>query len=120
MNCNNVASVLWKACLHLYPFLVVLAIGIGAVSLLLSLGRILCATNILSGKVFAEDREIKWRAEMIIGMIAATILIFLFAGKMPEVNVPIHPSMIVLGGIVTGFGASLGFNRTFGHELCGL
>ena len=57
---------------------------------------------------------------MIIGMIAATILIFLFAGKMPEVNVPIHPSMIVLGGIVTGFGASLGFNRTFGHELCGL
>jgi len=40
-----------------------LAIGLGAVLLMLSLGRILGATGILSGTVFAEDREdLKWRA----------------------------------------------------------
>ena len=51
-----------------------MAIGLGAVILLLSLGRTLGATGILSGTVFAEDRgEFKWRTAMIIGMITAPI-----------------------------------------------
>jgi len=98
-----------------------LAIGLGAVLLMLSLGRILGATGILSGTVFAEDREdLKWSAAMIVGMIAAPILIFLFTGKMPEVNVPISPLMIVVGGVIVGFGASLGSGCTSGHGVCGL
>ncbi|MDA0318274.1 MAG: DUF1420 family protein [Proteobacteria bacterium] len=98
-----------------------LAIGLGAVLLMLSLGRILGATGILSGTIFAEDREeLKWRAAMILGMIAAPILIFLFTGKMPDVNVPISPFMIVLGGVIVGFGASLGSGCTSGHGVCGL
>ena len=98
-----------------------LAIGLGAVLLMLSLGRILGATGILSGTVFAEDREdLKWRTAMILGMIAAPILIFLFTGKMPEVNVPISPLMIVVGGVIVGFGASLGSGCTSGHGVCGL
>ena len=98
-----------------------LAIGLGAVLLMLSLGRILGATGILSGTVFAEDREdLKWRAAMILGMIAAPFLIFLFTGKMPEVNVPISPLMIVVGGVIVGFGASLGSGCTSGHGVCGL
>ena len=98
-----------------------LAIGLGAVILMLSLGRILGATGILSGTVFVEDKEeLKWRAAMILGMIAAPILIFLFTGKMPEVNVPISPLMIVVGGVIVGFGASLGSGCTSGHGVCGL
>ena len=98
-----------------------LAIGLGAVILMLSLGRILGATGILSGTVFVEDKEeLKWRAAMILGMIAAPILIFLFTGEMPEVNVPISPMMIVLGGVIVGFGASLGSGCTSGHGVCGL
>jgi len=98
-----------------------LAIGLGAVLLMLSLGRILGATGILSGTIFVEDKEeLKWRAAMILGMIAAPILIFLFTGEMPEVNVPISPMMIVLGGVIVGFGASLGSGCTSGHGVCGL
>ena len=98
-----------------------LAIGLGAVLLMLSLGRILGATGILSGTIFVEDKEeLKWRAAMILGMIAAPILIFLFTGKMPDVNVPISPFMIVLGGVIVGFGASLGSGCTSGHGVCGL
>ena len=98
-----------------------LAIGLGAVLLMLSHGRILGATGILSGTIFVEDKEeLKWRAAMILGMIAAPILIFLFTGQMPEVNVPISPMMIVLGGVIVGFGASLGSGCTSGHGVCGL
>ena len=98
-----------------------LAIGLGAVILMLSLGRILGTTGILLDTIFAQDRgEFKCRIAMIIGMITAPISIFFFTGKMPEVNVPIRPFMIVFGGMVIGFGASLGSGCGSGHWVCGL
>ena len=98
-----------------------IAIGIGAVLLMLGLGRILGATGIMSGLIFAENREeLSWRAAMIIGMLLAPGLIFLITGSMPEVNVPISPAMIVIGGVIVGFGSSLGSGCTSGHGVCGL
>ena len=98
-----------------------MANGLGALILMLSLGRSLGAIGILLGTVFAENRGwFKWRGAMIIGMTTAQILIFFFTGKMPEVNVPISAFMIVLGDIVVGFGASLGLSCTSGHGVCGL
>ena len=98
-----------------------LAIGLGAVLLMLGLGRILGATGILSGLVFAENRrEFAWRASMVLGMILAPGLIFALTGVMPTVNVPVSPAMIVIGGVIVGLGASLGSGCTTGHGVCGL
>lgn len=96
-------------------------IGLGAVLLMLGLGRILGATGIMSGLVFAENRsEFSWRAAMAAGMILSPSLIFLVTGRMPEISVPVSPLMIVIGGIIVGFGASLGSGCTSGHGVCGL
>lgn len=98
-----------------------LAIGLGAVLLMLGLGRILGATGILSGLVFAENRqEALWRCAMILGMIAAPGLIFMVSGTMPAVDVSVSPAMIATGGIIVGLGASLGSGCTSGHGVCGL
>ena len=98
-----------------------LFIGLGAVLLMLGLGRILGATGILSGLVFAESKDdVLWRAAMVLGMILAPGLIFVITGAMPEVNVPISPLMIVVGGVIVGFGASMGSGCTSGHGVCGL
>jgi len=98
-----------------------LAIGLGAVLLMLGLGRILGATGILSGLVFAEGRsEFGWRAAMVLGMVAAPGLIFAVTGDMPQITVPVPPAMIVLGGVLVGLGASLGSGCTSGHGVCGL
>lgn len=98
-----------------------LAIGLGAVLLMLGLGRILGATGIMSGLVFSENRsEFGWRAAMVVGMILAPGLIFAVTGTMPEVNVPVSPAMIAIGGVVVGLGASLGSGCTSGHGVCGL
>lgn len=98
-----------------------LLIGLGAVLLMLGLGRIFGATGILSGAVFAESRgEATWRWALVLGMIAAPGLIFLVTGTMPGLTVPISPAMIVIGGIVVGLGASLGSGCTSGHGVCGL
>lgn len=98
-----------------------LAIGLGAVLLMLGLGRIFGATGILSGAVFAENRdEATWRLALIVGMILAPGLIFVTTGQMPAINVPISPAMIVVGGVIVGLGASLGSGCTSGHGVCGL
>ena len=98
-----------------------LAIGLSAVLLMLGLGRILGATGIMSGIVFAENREeLMWRVAMVIGMIAAPGLIFAVTGTMPEIAVPVSPAMIIVGGVIVGFGASLGSGCTSGHGVCGL
>lgn len=98
-----------------------LLIGLGAVLLMLGLGRIFGATGILSGAVFAESRdEMSWRIALIVGMVLAPGLIFLLTGAMPELTVPISPAMIVIGGVIVGLGASLGSGCTSGHGVCGL
>jgi uncharacterized membrane protein YedE/YeeE len=96
-------------------------IGLGAVLLMLGLGRILGATGIMSGLVFFENRtELSWRAAMVVGMILAPGVYFLVTGSMPELSVPVNPLMIVVGGVIVGFGASLGSGCTSGHGVCGL
>ena len=98
-----------------------LAIGLGAVLLMLGLGRIMGATGILSGLTFPENRdEFAWRAVLALGMILAPGLIWAVTGAMPEVNVPVSPTMIVIGGLLVGLGASLGSGCTSGHGVCGL
>ena len=44
----------------------------------------------------------------------------LFTGNIPEVNVPIRPFMIVLGGMVVGLGASFRSGCTSGRGALGL
>ena len=57
---------------------------------------------------------------MVVGMILAPGLIFAMTGTTPEVNVPVSPAMIAIGGVVVGLGASLGYGCTSGHGVCGL
>ncbi|MGB7431083.1 MAG: YeeE/YedE family protein [Ahrensia sp.] len=98
-----------------------LLIGLGAVMLMLGLGRIFGATGILSGSVFVENRdELAWRLALIAGMVLAPPMIFAVTGSMPALNVPISPTMIIIGGLIVGLGASLGSGCTSGHGVCGL
>lgn len=98
-----------------------LLIGLGAVMLMAGLGRIFGATGLLSGLVFFENREeLSWRIALVLGMILAPGLVALATGAAPDLSVPISPMMIVVGGLIVGFGASLGSGCTSGHGVCGL
>ena len=96
-------------------------IGLAAVLLMLGLGRIFGATGIMSGLVFWEGREVlSWRAALVLGMVLVPGLVFLVTGAWPQIDVPVSPAMIVVGGVIVGFGASLGSGCTSGHGVCGL
>ena len=98
-----------------------LLIGLGAVLLMLGLGRIFGAPGIVSGLIFVENRsEMAWRAALLVGMVLSPGLLFLVTGQMPRLTVPVSPLMIALGGVIVGLGASLGSGCTSGHGVCGL
>lgn len=98
-----------------------LLIGTAAVLLMLGLGRIFGATGIVSGIIFAENRdELSWRVALILGMMLAPGLIFALTGAMPALDVPVSPAMIAVGGVIVGLGASLASGCTSGHGVCGL
>lgn len=96
-------------------------IGIAAVMLMFGLGRVMGATGIISGIVFIENQtEAAWRIAFAIGLIAAPLVLLFATGTMPQVQIPNSPLLVAVGGIIVGFGASLGSGCTSGHGVCGL
>lgn len=96
-------------------------IGIAAVILMLTLGRIMGATGILAGAILPQSRqEWRWKIAVIIGMLCGPWLFRLLHGAMPEINTPNSPAMIIIGGFIVGIGVTLGSGCTSGHGVCGI
>ena len=98
-----------------------LLIGLAAVLLMATIGRIAGATGILAGLVFPTTAaDWSWRAAMIAGMISAPPLFWIVTGAMPAVVVPVSNLALVVGGLIVGIGVVLGSGCTSGHGVCGL
>lgn len=95
-------------------------IGVAAVLLMLFLGRIMGATGILSGALIpAGPREAGWRRATIAGMISGPLVVALLTGRMPAVEVPTTPLMLIVGGLIVGVGVTYASGCTSGHGICG-
>jgi uncharacterized membrane protein YedE/YeeE len=94
-------------------------IGLAAVLLMASIGRIMGATGILSAAVFAEDDR-AWRWAILAGMISGPALVLLITGNWPEINVPVSTTALIVGGFLVGLGVSFSAGCTSGHGVCGL
>lgn len=97
-----------------------LLIGLAAVLLMLSLGRIMGATGILSGVVLPSGGgDFAWRAAVLAGMVSAPVLLAILAGVPTIIEVPVAMPMLVVGGLLVGVGVSFGGGCTSGHGVCG-
>ncbi len=97
-----------------------LLIGLAAVLLMLTLGRIFGATGLLTGIVFPNGRtDLIWRGAVLAGMVSAIPLYRLIAGHGPEIDVPVPMPALIIGGILVGIGVSYGNGCTSGHGVCG-
>ena len=96
-------------------------IGLAAVLLMMTVGRIAGATGILAGLLFPADiRDWTWRAAMITGMVAAPFLLQALGYSAIEITVEASTAVIAIGGVVVGVGVTLGAGCTSGHGVCGL
>ncbi len=96
-------------------------IGLAAVILMLTLGRVAGATGILSGVFYpADEADRIWRIVMIAGMASAPMAVLVLNGYMANIQIPVSREAIIAGGFIVGIGVTLGNGCTSGHGVCGM
>ncbi len=84
-------------------------IGLAAVLLMLTTGRIMGATGVLAGFLRPASRtDWLWRAVLIAGMVTAPLLGRGVTGGGPVISVPVPAPMLLLGGFTVGLGVTFG------------
>lgn len=95
-------------------------IGLSAVMLMAFNGRIAGISGVLSGAMFAEHGDRAWRIAFVTGLIAAPVFYGALNGVPPPFEMTAGWPLIVIAGLLVGFGAHLGSGCTSGHGVCGL
>ena len=96
-------------------------IGLSAVLLMWATGRIAGVSGI-AARLFPpyEDREFAGRLAFVAGLIAAPVLVRLVTGGLPAQTIAAAMPVLIVAGLLTGFGAVWGHGCTSGHGVCGL
>lgn len=94
-------------------------VGLAAVLMMMLTGRIAGVVGILGGVLTAPSSDRAWRFAFIAGLIAAPVIAGMFGRPMASPVMPGWP-MIVIGGLLVGFGARMGGGCTSGHGVCGI
>ncbi|WFU84080.1 YeeE/YedE family protein [Bradyrhizobium sp. CIAT3101] len=96
-------------------------IGLSAVLLMWATGRIAGVSGI-AARLFPpyEDREFAGRLAFVAGLIAAPVLVRLVTGSLPAQTIAAGAPVLIVAGLLTGFGAVWGSGCTSGHGVCGL
>ncbi|MBL9007362.1 MAG: YeeE/YedE family protein [Myxococcales bacterium] len=97
-----------------------LMIGTAAALMLWLEGRIAGISGIVGGLLQRTQGDATWRIAFLLGLIASPLLLMLFTGQRAQVHATVSPSMLVLAGLLVGFGTRLGSGCTSGHGVCGL
>lgn len=96
-------------------------IGLSAVLLMWATGRIAGVSGI-AARLFPpyEDGEFAGRLAFVAGLIAAPVLVRLASGSLPAQTIAAGTPVLMVAGLLTGFGAVWGSGCTSGHGVCGL
>ncbi|GAA0339054.1 YeeE/YedE family protein [Morganella psychrotolerans] len=93
-----------------------LVIGLAVSALLLLNGRIAGISGILAN-VFSPHSG--WRIAFIAGLIISPWTYFLIQGQ-PDVVIAADYPLLIVAGLLVGFGTRLGSGCTSGHGICGM
>jgi uncharacterized membrane protein YedE/YeeE len=94
-------------------------IGLAAVLLLWSIGRIAGISGIASGALEGAPGDRAWRFAFLAGMMLAGALALLLVPAPPRAQTGPTP-LLLAAGLLVGFGTRLGNGCTSGHGVCGL
>lgn len=95
-------------------------IGVAATLLLWLTGRIAGISGIVGGVVMPRSGDVAWRAAFLLGLIGAGAawLWWVPGAFTPRLGFP--PLLLVIAGVLVGFGTRMGNGCTSGHGVCGL
>lgn len=97
-------------------------IGFAAVGLMLANGRISGISGIFGGALAGSD-EGGWRWWFVAGLLAGGGVLWMIGPEMLPVDYEVSGYnwwLLLLGGLLVGFGTRLGSGCTSGHGVCGV
>jgi uncharacterized membrane protein YedE/YeeE len=97
-----------------------LLIGAAATLFILVYGRVLRISRILGGLFGGERDEVYFRLALIAGIVIAPVLLTSVGANLPEISVSALWPVLIVAGLLVGFGTRLGNGCTSGHGVCGL
>jgi uncharacterized protein len=83
-------------------------------------GRIAGISGILGDSLAIAGDDRGWRFAFIAGLVIAPFVVTLLGHPLPEPEMPATWLIIVVAGLLTGFGTRLGGGCTSGHGVCGV
>lgn len=95
-------------------------IGIAATLLLLLNGKILGASGIIARALFCYQGKSFWEVFFLAGLVLGAFF-YQFTVKEPlAIVIDASVSILIIAGLLVGFGTSLGSGCTSGHGVCGI
>jgi uncharacterized membrane protein YedE/YeeE len=96
-------------------------IGLSAIMLMAVSGRIAGVSGIAARLLPPyEDDQFAGRLAFVAGLVAAPVLTLATRGQLPAQTIEAGTVMLVLAGLLVGFGSVWGNGCTSGHGVCGL
>jgi uncharacterized membrane protein YedE/YeeE len=96
-------------------------IGLSAVLLMACSGRIAGVSGIASRLLPPyEDKDFAGRLAFVAGLVAAPLLAWLVTGGRPGLSIQAGAPVLVIAGLLVGFGSVWGNGCTSGHGVCGI
>jgi uncharacterized protein len=96
-------------------------IGLAAVLLMALTGRIAGVSGIAARLLPPyEDREFAGRLAFVAGLVAAPIVVLVVTGTLPSQTIQAGTGLLIVAGLLVGFGSVWGNGCTSGHGVCGL
>ena len=96
-------------------------IGLSAVVLMATAGRLAGATGIFAGLFTGKfDDAFRWRLVFIMGLLLGAAVTGGLFPNTREIAFAGGPALSIIGGLIVGVGVILGSGCTSGHGICGL
>lgn len=95
-------------------------IGLSASLLLLLQGKVFGVTGILAGAMFSKGHDQKWRIAAVLGLMVGAAIVHAINPNYFNYAFKGNIWMMVVAGLLVGFGTRLGSGCTSGHGICGL
>jgi uncharacterized membrane protein YedE/YeeE len=98
-----------------------LMIGLAAAIILVGLGRIAGVSGLAAraSGIAGDGPPWPWAAAFMVGLPIGAVLMAVVFGPV-QTTFPANPLILMVGGLLVGFGTRLGNGCTSGHGVCGL
>jgi hypothetical protein len=96
-----------------------LLIGIAVAAFMLLNGRVAGISGILGGLLRWQPKDRTWRVAFLLGLVLAPLL---YGSIHQRLDIRINASypLLLIAGVLVGFGTRLGGGCTSGHGICGV